>query len=58
MWGELPKYQYKLHLDQMKKAKEEVKRKKILIKNTLDTQLKEQQDKKEQDKAHAKEIDR
>ena len=58
MWGELPKYQYKLHLDQLKKAKEDVKRKKILIKNTLDNQLKEQHDKKEQERAQAKEIDR
>ena len=58
MWGELPKYQYKLHLDQLKKAKEDIKRKKQLIKTTLDTQLKEQQEKRQRDLAAAKEIDR
>ena len=57
-WGELPKYQYKLHLDQVKKAKEELKRKKQLIKTTLDSQLKEQQDKKQRDLLVVKEIDR
>lgn len=42
MWGELPKYQYKLHQNQMKKAKEDLKKKKEMVRNTLDTQLKEQ----------------
>ena len=54
----MPKYQYKLHLDQVKKAKEELKRKKQLIKTTLDSQLKEQQDKKQRDLLVVKEIDR
>lgn len=58
MWGELPKYQYKLHLDQLKKAKEDVKRKKQLVKSTLDGQLKEQQDKKLRDRAEAKEVEK
>lgn len=58
MWGELPKYQAKLHLDQVKKAKEELKRKKQLIKTTLDSQLKEQLDQKQRDLEAAKAIDR
>lgn len=57
MWGELPRYQYKLHQEQIKKAKEEVKRKKQLVRTTLDSQLREQQEKKSKDLADAKEFD-
>ena len=58
MWGELPKYQYRLHLDQMKKAKEDLQRKKEMVRSTLDSQLKEQQERKVKDIATAKEMDR
>ena len=42
----------------MKKAKDDLKRKKQLVKTTLDSQLKEQQEKKVKDIAEAKEMDR
>lgn len=58
MWGELPKYQYRLHQNQMKKAKEDLQRKKEMVRNTLDSQLKEQQERKVKDIADAKEMDR
>ena len=54
MWGELPKYQYRLHQNQMKKAKEDLQRKKEMVRNTLDSQLKEQQERKVKDIADAK----
>ena len=36
VWGELPKYQYAMHLEQIKKDKEAVTKKRHMVRATLD----------------------